>query len=41
MSSSQNVVVELQNMGIEIDVNPNKLKAGYGEGVCLVLLKLT
>lgn len=28
-------------MGLEIDVNPNKLKAGYGEGVCLVLLKLT
>lgn len=28
-------------MGLEIDVNPNKLKSGYGEGVCLVLLKLT
>ena len=26
---------------MEIDVNPNKLKSGYGEGVCLVLLKLT
>ena len=22
-------------------MNPNKLKTGYGEGVCLVLLKLT
>ena len=41
MTSSQNVVIELQNMGIEIDINPNKLKAGHGEGVCLVLLKLT
>ena len=28
-------------MGLEIDVNPNKLKSGYGDGVCLVLLKLT
>ena len=28
-------------MGLEVDVNPNKLKSGFGEGVCLVLLKLT
>ena len=41
MTASQNVIIELQNLGLEIDVNPNKLKAGYGEGVCLVLLKLT
>ena len=41
MTSSQNVVIELQNMGIDIDINPTKLKAGHGEGVCLVLLKLT
>ena len=41
MTSSQNVVIELQNMGIEIDINPTKLKAGHGEGVCFVLLKLT
>ena len=41
MTASQNVIIELQNLGLEIDVNPNKLKSGYGEGVCLVLLKLT
>lgn len=35
------MIIELQNLGIEIDVNPNKLKSGYGEGVCTVLLKLT
>ena len=41
MTASQNVIIELQNLGINLDVNPNKLKTGYGEGVCLVLLKLT
>ena len=41
MTASQNVILELQNLGIELDVNPNKLKTGYGEGVTLVLLKLT
>ena len=41
MTASQNVIIELQNLGLEVDVNPNKLKSGYGEGVCLVLLKLT
>ena len=41
MTASQNVIMELQNLGIEVDVNPNKLKAGHGEGVCIVLLKLT
>jgi hypothetical protein len=41
MTSSQNVILELQNLGIQVDVNPNKLKSGYGEGVTLVLLKLT
>lgn len=41
MTASQNVIIELQNLGLEIDVNPNKLKSGYGEGVCTVLLKLT
>lgn len=41
MSASQNVIIELQNLGIELDVNPNKIKSGYGEGVTLVLLKLT
>jgi len=41
MTSSQNVIIELQKLGLDLDVSPNKLKAGYGEGVCLVLLKLT
>lgn len=41
MTASQNVIIELQNLGISIDVNPNKLKSGHGEGVTLVLLKLT
>ena len=41
MTASQNVLIELQNLGLQVDVNPNKLKTGYGEGVTLVLLKLT
>ena len=41
MTASQNVIMALQNLGVDIDVNPNKLKVGYGEGVCMVLLKLT
>ena len=35
------MIIELQNLGVQVDVNPNKLKTGYGEGVTLVLLKLT
>jgi len=31
----------MQTLGIQIDVSPNKLKSGYGEGVTMVLLKLT
>lgn len=41
MTASQNVLIELQNLGIQIELSPNKLKSGYGEGVTLVLLKLT
>merc|ERR1712226_482947 len=41
MTASQNVLLELQKLGIEIDCAPNKLKTGNGEGVCEVLLKLT
>ena len=41
MTASQNIVVEIKNLGINMDVSPNKLKAGYGEEVCQVLLKLT
>lgn len=41
MTASQNVLIELQKLGLELDVSPSKLKAGYGDGVTLVLLKLT
>jgi len=49
MTASQNVsklklfnpsVLELKKLGIELDMPPNKLKAGCGEGVCIVLQKL-
>lgn len=40
MTASQNVVLELKKLGIELDMPPNKLKQGYGEGVCLVITKL-
>lgn len=41
MTASQNIVAEITNLGIPIEVSPNKLKAGCGEEVCQVLLKLT
>lgn len=41
MTSSQNVLIELQKLGVEVQVSPSKLKSGYGEEVTLVLLKLT
>ena len=41
MTASQNVLLELQKLKIEVDVSPTKLKTGNGEGVCMVLLKLT
>ena len=41
MTASQNVLLELQKLGIEVDCAPNKLKSGHGEGVTLVLIKLT
>ena len=34
------IVLELKKLGIELDMPPNKLKTGYGDGVCAVLLKL-
>jgi len=34
------VVLELKKLGIELDMPPNKLKTGFGDGVCAVLLKL-
>ena len=41
MTASQNVIIELKNLGINMDIQPTKLKAGCGEEVCQVLLKLT
>jgi len=41
MTASQNVILELKKLGIELDMSPNKLKNGYGEGVCVVLASLT
>ena len=41
ITSSQNVISELQKLGLEVDTSATKLKAGFGEGVCSVLLKLT
>ena len=40
MTASQNIILELQKLGIDLDMPPNKLKSGYGEGVCQVLLAL-
>lgn len=34
------IVLELKKLGIELDMPPNKLKTGYGDGVCAVLIKL-
>ena len=40
MTASQNVILELKKLGIELDMPPNKLKSGYGDGVCIVLYSL-
>lgn len=40
MTASQNIMLELKKLGIELDMSPNKLKNGYGEGVCIVLMSL-
>lgn len=40
MTASQNVILELKKLGIEVDMPPNKLKSGNGEGVCSLLNKL-
>jgi estrogen-related receptor beta like 1 len=39
-TASQNVILELKKLGIELDVSPNKLKQGFGEEVCTVLFAL-
>ena len=40
MTASQNVILELKKLGIDLDMSPNKLKSGSGEGVCIVLMSL-
>lgn len=40
MTASQNIILELQKLGIDLDMPPNKLKSGFGEGVCTVLIAL-
>ena len=40
MSASQSIILELNKLNIELDMPPNKLKSGYGEGVCTVLYAL-
>jgi len=37
---ANNILVEMKKLGVEIDFPPNKLRTGYGEGPCLVLLSL-
>jgi hypothetical protein len=34
------MVLELKKMGIELDMPASKLKAGHGDGVCALLIKL-
>lgn len=41
LTASQNVVLELKKLGIELGISPQKLKNGHGEEVCTVLQKLT
>lgn len=40
MTASQTVISELKKLGIEVDVSPNKLKSGFGDSVCQVLMAL-
>lgn len=37
---SQNIILEMKNLGIDVNIPPNKLRHGYGEYVCLALSKL-
>lgn len=39
-TASQNMVLELKKMGIELDMPASKLKTGHGDGVCSLLVKL-
>jgi hypothetical protein len=39
-TASQNMVLELKKMGIELDMPASKLKSGNGEGVCSLITRL-
>jgi len=39
-TASQNMILELKKLNIELDMPASKLKAGHGDGVCGLLLKL-
>lgn len=39
-STSQNILLEMKNLGIDSNIPPNKLLQGYGEYVCIVLIRL-
>jgi len=40
MTASQNVLLEMKKLGIQMEMAPMKLKAGHGEEVCTVLTAL-
>jgi hypothetical protein len=40
LTASENILTELRKLGIQLDLSANKLKNGFGEGVCIVLLSL-
>ena len=39
-TASQNMLLELKKLNIELDMPASKLKAGHGDGVCALLIKL-
>ena len=39
-TASQNMVLELKKMNIELDMPASKLKTGHGDGVCILLQRL-
>ena len=40
MTASQNILSELGKLGIDLQMSPGKLKAGWGDGVCQALFHL-
>lgn len=40
MTASQNILLELKKLGIELSLSPGKLKSGFGDAVCTVLISL-